>query len=154
MYEVTLEESWDLFGDFLDGAHTAPVCALSRKALPERSRTALGSSMEALGYGQDACTFVTLSPEGAADLDQQALFLLVEGLDPLCLVAADADATRALGEAYRCGLRADGAQQLFGRPCVAFESFDAMLDDAQDKQRAWALLKRLPRFGDRQPSKR
>ena len=150
MYEVTLGESWDLFGDFLEGARTAPVCAVASERLPERARRALASSVEALGYGPEACTFVALSAGEAGALDRQALFLLLEGLDPLCLVAADADAARALGEAYRCTLQTDAAQRLFGRPCVAFESFDAMLDDPQEKQRAWALLKRLPRFREQQ----
>jgi len=36
----------------------------------------------------------------------------------------------------------------FGRSVVAFRDFDAMLDDGQDKQIAWALLKKLPRFGE------
>ena len=32
---------------------------------------------------------------------------------------------------------------------MAFKSFEHMLDDAQSKQAAWALLKKLPRFGER-----
>ena len=43
----------------------------------------------------------------------------------------------------------DGACRLFGRDAVAFKSFEHMLDDAQSKQAAWALLKKLPRFGER-----
>lgn len=41
------------------------------------------------------------------------------------------------------------ASRAFGRTVVAFRDFDAMLDDAQDKQVAWALLKKLPHFGER-----
>ena len=65
------------------------------------------------------------------------------------VVAADAEAARALGAAYRQEVPLDGACRLFGRDAVAFKSFEHMLDDAQSKQAAWALLKKLPRFGER-----
>lgn len=144
MYEVALDEAWELFGEYLDGARSGLVCVVSEEALDERSRAALESSAEALGYGRAACTYVTL---GGA-LDAQALFLLLEGLDPLCLVAADAAAARMLGETYRCPVELMKPSRVFGRTTVAFRSFPAMLEDAQDKQVAWALLKKLPRFGE------
>ena len=81
-------------------------------------------------------------------LDDQALFLLVEGLDPLCLIATDSTAAAALGRAYRCEVPLGKPGRAFGRSVVAFRDFDAMLDDGQDKQIAWALLKKLPRFGE------
>ena len=62
---------------------------------------------------------------------------------------AGAEAARALGAAYRQEVPLDGACRLFGRDAVAFKSFEHMLDDAQSKQAAWALLKKLPRFGGR-----
>ena len=102
--------------------------------------------------GCACCTYVVLRADGAAGdaaLDGQALFLLLEGLDPLIVVAADAEAARALGAAYRQEVPLDGACRLFGRDAVAFKSFEHMLDDAQSKQAAWALLKKLPRFGGR-----
>ena len=77
-----------------------------------------------------------------------ALFLLVEGLDPLCLIATDSTAAAALGRAYRCEVPLGKPGRAFGRSVVAFRDFDAMLDDGQDKQIAWALLKKLPRFGE------
>ena len=148
MYEVTLNETWDLFGAHLDGAHAALVCVLSAKPLEERGCTALRSSADALGYGRDACTFIALVAGDGILLDEQALFLLMEGLDPVCLVAADNDAAEALGRAYRCSVETGKANHVFGRTCIAFRDFDAMLDDGQDKQIAWALLKKLPKFGD------
>ena len=97
MYEVALDEAWELFDEHLDGARLALVCVASGSALSERSRAALNSAMASLGYGSGACTFAAV--EG---LDDQALFLLVEGLDPLCLIATDSTAAAALGRAYRC----------------------------------------------------
>lgn len=144
MYEVARDEAWELFGTHLDGAQTGLVCVVSSHPLDERSRVALESSAEALGYGRAACTYVTL--EGG--LDAQALFLLLEGLDPLCLVATDEAAARTLGETYRCRVELMKPSRAFGRTVVAFRSFSTMLDDGQDKQVAWALLKKLPRFGE------
>ena len=149
MYETALDETRELFGDFLEGARTAPVCVLSGQRLAQPARAALDSSMNALGYGPEACAFAALSIEGGAALDRQALFLLLEGLDPICLIAEDAAAARALEETYRCEVVPGKAQHVFGRPCVAFESFEEMLKDDHDKQLAWALLKRLPRYGER-----
>lgn len=154
MYEVALNEAWELFGSHLHGARSALVCVLSELPLDERSQRALNSSTEALGYGKAACTFATLrdaaEPGSNQDiLDDQALFLMLEGLDPLCLVCADAAAAAACARAYRCEVPAGKPCRVFGRTAVAFASFPAMLDDGQDKQVAWALLKKLPKFGER-----
>lgn len=143
MYEVALDEAWELFDEHLDGARSALVCVASGNGSSERSRAALNSAMASLGYGSGACTFAAV--EG---LDDQALFLLVEGLDPLCLIATDSTAAAALGRAYRCKVPLGKPGRAFGRSVVAFRDFDAMLDDGQDKQIAWALLKKLPRFGE------
>ncbi|CAK7027851.1 MAG: hypothetical protein PEGG_01158 [Paraeggerthella hongkongensis] len=147
MYEVALDEAWELFGAHLSGARSGLVCVLSTQQLDERSRNALNSSAAALGYGRDACLFATLAPEGTP-LDSQALFLLIEGVDPLCLVATDEAALKALCETYRCKAVPGKASRVFGRTCVAFRSFSRMLDDGQEKQVAWALLKKLPKRGD------
>ena len=174
MYEVTLEETWELFAPYLDGARAGVVCVASATRLDAAARNALENSAAALGYGRACCTYVVLRPgsatrettdggeDGTAEgrgaahevagetaLDGQALFLLLEGLDPLVVVAADAEAARALGAAYRQEVPLDGACRLFGRDAVAFKSFEHMLDDAQSKQAAWALLKKLPRYGER-----
>ncbi|WP_204217343.1 hypothetical protein [Gordonibacter sp. An230] len=143
MYEVTLEETWDLFGSYLDGSRSALVCAVSESSLSARARSALESSLEALGYGRESCAYATLD----AEIDSAALFLLLEGIDPLCLIATDETAARALGKTYRCHVEPMMASRAFGRTVVAFRNFDTMLDDAQSKQTAWALLKKLPRLG-------
>ena len=148
MYEVALDEAWELFGAHLGGARSALVCALSARPLDERSRGALNNSAAALGYGHDACAFAVLDAGDGDVLDEQALFLMIEGLDPLCLVAADAASARLLGRAYRCDVSLGKQSRVFGRTCVAFRSFAAMLDDGQEKQVAWALLKKLPKFGE------
>ena len=51
MYEVTLEETWDLFAPYLDGARTGIVCVASAARLGDAARSALEKSAAALGYG-------------------------------------------------------------------------------------------------------
>lgn len=155
MYEATLAETAELFGAYLDGAHSGIVAVVSARPLESRARTALENSAATLGYGRACCTYVTLRETSAAEgapsdipLDGQALFLLMEGLDPLVVVAADAEASHALGEAYHQVVPLDAPCRLFGRDAVAFASFESQLDDPQSKQAAWALLKKLPKFGE------
>ena len=147
MYEVALNEAWDLFAAHLGGARAALVCVVSQEPLDERARAALNSSVDALGYGRDGCTFISLQADDGSLLDDQALFLLVEGLDPSCLIACDQVTATALGKAFRCEVLPMKQSRVFGRTAVAFRNFTAMLDDGQDKQVAWALLKKLPKFG-------
>lgn len=158
MYEGIPAQTWDLFSAYLDGKGSSLVCIVSARTLCHDARTALEKSIVALGYGEQVCTFVTLGPSDAADtsasdgegtLDPAALFRLMEGLDPVCVIGADADAAKALGHAYRQDVPLDAPCRLFGRDAVSFRSFTSMLDDAQDKQVAWALLKKLPKWGKR-----
>ena len=124
MYEVASDEAWELFGAHLNGAPSALVCVLSEAPLDDRSRSALESAANSLGYGPSACAFASLR-------------------------ASDGDEGELDERAYRCEVALDKPGRAFGRSMVAFKSFAAMLDDAQDKQVAWALLKKLPRFGER-----
>lgn len=145
MYEVTLNEAWELFGAHLSGARSALVCVVSEQSLDDAARKALTSSAAALGYGRDANTFVVLHAEEST-LDTQALFLLIEGLDPRCIIATDAEAAALLGGSYRTDVPLGAASRLFGRTAVAFRNFTNMLSDGQEKQVAWALMKKLPKL--------
>lgn len=192
MYAANLRIAWELFAANLEGNRSGAVVVISEAPLPENARTALDSSMRALGYGDEICTFAVLggkrtaldeggtAGEGGVDgrstgdaggavgrdgggaggdgasaptaptaptLDGDALRMLVEGLDPLCIVIADRASSAVFSKAYqeRCPL--DAAGRVLGRSIVAFTSFASLLETPADKQRAWALLKTLPRFG-------
>lgn len=147
-YEVALAETWELFGQYMSGAHAGLCCVISSESLSEAAEKALDSSLAALGYGHDACTFVA-----PGDLDQQALFVLIEGLDPICIVAADGKSAALLGQAYHLAVPSGKATRLLGRITVSFLDFESLLKTPQDKQIAWALLKKLPRFGDKRSGK-
>ena len=140
MYEVNLDETWELFGDYLSGARSGSVLVASADPLGDEARAALSSSAASLGYGADACTFAAVR-----GLDPQALFLLVEGIDPQCLIIADGGATSQLEHAYRCTIPTGAPVRVFGRSAVAFLDFADLLSTPESKQLAWALLKKLPR---------
>lgn len=146
MYEVPARETAELFRSHLDGSDLPLLCILSGAPLPDRARSALASSARTLGYPDDAVAFITLvGPDGK--LDASSVLLAMEGLDPACAIAADADAARTLAQAYRYAVPEGECSRVMGRSVVAFASFDALLDDDRSKQRAWALLKKLPKLG-------
>lgn len=141
-YEVALDETWELFTNHLSGARAGLVLCVGAGALGGKARNALESSARALGYGEGACTFATV-----CDLEENALFVLVEGIDPVCIVTTDGKSAALLGQAYKCSVPSGKPTRLLGRTCVAFLDFDQMLTNDADKQIAWALLKKLPKFG-------
>lgn len=148
MYEQTLIEIEEAFAGHLSGNHSALICVISTEYLEDPARSALKNAAEALGYGQKPCVFVTIQ-KAHEELDAQSLFLLVEGLDPRCVIAADKKAAFTLGQAYGLEMPLEAPSRALGRTVVAFPSFSAMLADDQDKQKAWQLLKKLPKFGKR-----
>lgn len=183
MYAAAADSVWRTFGAHLSGNEMGLWCIVSEKPLGETARKALSNSAAALGFGETACTFVTLQPmksatatsanenvgidarsnEGPsgnanadssrrrnacenAALEARSLFRIVEGIDPLCVVATDAAATSILSSAYRQQVPLEAHCRLLGRDAIAFELFEDMMREPASKQKAWALLKKLPRL--------
>lgn len=166
IYNINQRTAWDAFSAHLSGSDSGLLLAISASPLGEAARKALDSSAKALGYGPGACAFASiLSPtapkaaepperDAAASLDASSLRLLVEGVDPLALVVADDAALKLVRQAYpdaafsppsMTGIQSGcSLGRAFGRTVTAFESFEKMLDSAESKQAAWALLKKLP----------
>lgn len=92
------------------------------------------------------------STQGAHDTDasqplaDRALFAALEGLDPLAVIVTDRAAISALAHAYRTPALKPGTARLLGRETVLFDGFESMLESEDGRQRAWAMLKRLPRI--------
>lgn len=165
MFEAIPRAVWDAHEAHLSGQPDAAFGVVSARPLSADATRALESSARKLGFGDRPCFFCTLHAQGRAGtsgdaattgengpadsaaqpdpIDASALFEVIEGLDPIVLVAADSEAARALSEAYRVEVAPMARSRVFGRTTVAFRSFEAMLGEAQDKQIAWALLKQL-----------
>ena len=147
IYEVGLQQTFDLFAEYLSGAEGGFVVAIGSTWPSGLSLTAIENSLQALGYGRNTCTYVATSPQSLAPLDAPALFALVEGLDPTCLIVLDEQATEIVKIAYRQTLATNAPARIFGRNAVVFEDFASLMEDDAKKQVAWALLKNLPRYG-------
>ena len=153
MFSVARESVLDKYAPFLQASSTTCsylFAVVSGESLSETARAAFSSSAEALGYGKAGCFFITLN--GQRSLEPKEAFELIEGIDPLVMVVADKAAANVLSLAYRT---AEGprvieplkVQAILGRDSVVFDSFEGMLGTAAAKQRAWALLKKLPHLG-------
>ena len=151
IFNVPAEEIRDLFADYLDGSDACAALAVSQAPLGADARDALEKSLSSFGYGPRALTYATLLPGDASveggdvPLDPQALFLLVEGLDPTCVICADAAAAECIGRAYRIALDLDAPARIMGRPAVVMGDLQALLTSERGKQQAWRLLKSLPK---------
>ena len=139
-YGASAREIGELFADYLEGDADRPALAMSSAALEHDARVAIDRSLVAFGYSPDSCSFATC---GA--LDPQAIFLFVEGLDPLYVIATDSEAVALLAKAYRCDYPLDSPIRVAGRPGVAFTDLHALMATPESKQRAWKLLKSLPK---------
>ena len=138
-YGASAREVAELFADYLEGDSDRPAMALSSTEIDKDSRNAIEKSLEAFGYPTDSCTFAT-----TGELDSQAIFLLVEGLDPLYVIATDSNATAKLAQAYRTDYPTDSPIRVAGRSAVAFTNLHSLMSTPESKQIAWKLLKSLP----------
>ncbi len=151
IYEVGARRTCEKYGAFIRATGRETLLLASWRALSPAAVQALENSANALGYGKRACAQVTIcEPEeragGTATLGTHDLMYIVEGLDPIALVAADEGSACLLCGAYRVDPAYDTASRMLGRTVVLFRDFEAMLDRLEDKRRAWTILKKLPKI--------
>ena len=144
IYGANGQAALDLYSDYVSEGGSTLACVVSAHPLSDAARDAAESSMAALGYGREA-TFVVLTVDDIT-LSDQDLFSLLEGMDPLVVVATDAPTAAALSHAYRTDMKPGEACRLFGRDAVAFRDLESLLSTPEDKQRAWALFKKIPKL--------
>lgn len=147
MYEVNAIDVLEAYGEFIEATPQAVILVLSAKPLAPRAVEALQASFASFGYGEEACAWVTLENTDPAFqgvvLGVPETMHVVEGLDPLIMVAADEQSVEALSHAYHAEIPLDAASRLLGRPIAAFRDFTNMLASEKTKQEAWSSLKRL-----------
>lgn len=136
MYLKAKLENLAGFDAAIDGDVDAAACVVSYGSLPEYVRSALDAACARVGMPDPVYLDVSL-------LAFEDVFKALEGLDPAAVVVADDVAADLLSQAYRLRVEIDAHGRLFGRPCVAFVSFQADLEQERTKQRDWALLKML-----------
>ena len=172
MYSTPTAEIWDVFADYVVGTPNCMALVLSSRVPEAPVKNAIEKSLASFGYPENTWAWATLFPRvgnagengsGLADadadaeptgacidpgvkLDAQALFMLVEGIDPLCLIACDSESRDVLQDAYRAEIPLDSPARVFGRRTASFADLGALLHTDENKQKAWSILKSLPRL--------
>ncbi len=141
IYEVNARSVLDAYAGYVEGDPEDLLLVLASTAVSNETQSALTRTAERLGYG-NAVAWLNIAGDDMP-LGARELFTVVEGLDPLALVALDDHSVALLAEAYRCPVATDSLNRVFGRPLVAFSHFATLLESDERKQRAWALLKHL-----------
>ena len=161
IYGASAESMRELFADYVSGNDSSVILVIASTQPAASTQDALEKTFYALGFGHDACTYAQLLPVMPAEeaenptsstssvdeplaLDPQALFLLVEGLDPICLVVCDTQAREALCATYRTTIEEDSPARIFGIQAAVFANLDALISTDDGKQKAWSILKLLP----------
>lgn len=142
IYNFTANSVLDIYGAFIEATPDCMVITLSAKPCSAPARDAVQKSIDHLGFSSNACAWAVLEASGIT-LGEKEIRTIIEGLDPIALIALDVESAKLLGKAYRCKIALDAASRVFGRTTAAFRNFTKMLDDPDSKQRAWAVLKEL-----------
>lgn len=129
---------------FAKASPSDTLAALSAAPLNDNARNAIRASAEKLGYGRDGCSWLCLkAANDGSELPTEGLKELVESLDPVSVIAADAHAASALSNAYGIALKANDVARMNGRTVVCLDGFEQMLGSEEGKQLAWRLMKHL-----------
>lgn len=131
-----------LYGSHVTGAPASTLLVLSETPLGDAALEALEKSAASLEFGAAPLARVVVETD-EGKLGAEDVRTIVEGLDPVALVACDAFAAEVLSAAYRTPVTLDADNRLMGRTAAIFQDFEGMMGTGADKQRAWALLKKL-----------
>lgn len=130
--------AFEKHADRLEGNRDGIALVIYTEQPSDAAKNALEKSFAAIGFDAGACTYAQID-----DLMPDEIFALVEGIDPLVLVACDAKAAGLYGQAVRQEFPAMRRMRLFGREARAFPQLNALLGQEADRQAVWHLLKTM-----------
>lgn len=122
----------------LTGNPEGLVLIVFTETLEDAAQNALVKSFDAIGLSAQSCLYAQV--EG---LSPQELFELLEGIDPLALIACDEQAALVCAQAARQPFPLMRKVRLFGREARAFTRLNGMFALESDRQTVWRLLKSL-----------
>lgn len=131
------------YSKFAQGDANCTIVVTSASPLGDAAVSAIKKSVDRLGFGADACAWIRLQAEEGEVLAPDELLEFLEGVDPISVIAADAESAHAVASAYELAFECDAPNRANGRTVVAFNDFSSMLNDKDSKQTAWNLLKKL-----------
>ena len=138
IYGYGRAHAFERYADRLEGNRDGIALVIFTEKPNDAAKNALEKSFAAIGFDAGACTFAYID-----DLAPAEVFALVEGIDPLALVACDAKAAELYGQAVRQEFPPMRRMRLFGREARAFTQLNAMLEQEADRQAVWHLLKTM-----------
>ena len=138
IYGYGRAHAFEQYSDRLEGNRDGIALVIFTEQPNDAAKNALEKSFAAIGFDAGACTYAHID-----DLMPDEIFALVEGIDPLVLVACDAKAAGLYGQAVRQEFPPMRRMRLFGREARAFTQLNAMLEQEADRQAVWHLLKTM-----------
>jgi hypothetical protein len=138
IYGYGRARAFEQHADRLEGNRDGVVLAIFTEKPSDAAKNALEKSFAAIGFDAGVCTYAQID-----DLMPDEIFALVEGIDPLALVACDAKAAALYGHAVRQEFPPMRRIRVFGREARAFPQLNAMLEQEADRQAVWHLLKTM-----------
>ncbi len=165
LYERVAQQHVSRFTGAYAGSVNAAALVVSSREPSDAAKTALVASFRTLGYSSPSIGWVRCAAAAPAatpaspgdetqtepaDCPAQAkngdLFTLIEAICPLCVVSLDRQAATALSHDFNAPLPLEARTLLMGHACICFQDFDSLLSSDEGKQKAWALLKTLPKM--------
>lgn len=147
IYEYEARMTLMLYGDFVEGDAGSVLAIVSEHKLPLDAVNALRASADRLGYGREGCAWVVMRTEseggGQERLGDQDLRTIIEGIDPISVIATDSSSTRSISRAYGVEVPTNSVGRMNGRRFVGLGDFPLMLQEDGSKRRAWRLLRSL-----------
>ena len=126
------------YAERFSGGNSALALVIFTERLSETAKNALEKSFAAIGFEADERAYVDVS-----GLSAEEAFDVVEGADPVALVAADETAANLYAQAVRQAFPPMRRVRVFGREARAFPHINALMQEEADKQAVWHLLKSL-----------
>lgn len=138
VYEQQRRIECAAFQGSYEGSLDALFCVVSHAGSSESAQSALTATAIHEGFAAQDIIWISMR-----DLEASDLALLIESVDPLCLVVLDQRSAEKLSRAYNQPVKLESNDSILGRPCCYFVDFERMLGTDERKQRAWALLKEM-----------
>lgn len=146
IYSYSRTDALKRFSPYVSGDESGLFAVVCDAGLSAAARDALEKTAASLGYGAAAPLFIDTDADSST-IGPEDLFALLEAVDPLCIVVAQPESLQLLCRAYRIEPPAQPAFRMFGREVRAIPDMNRLMETPQGKQRAWAVLKTLPRIG-------
>lgn len=143
IYTFNAASVLEAYSAYVEGNPNCTLAAIGTCVSDGQVRNAIQKSAERLGYGLESCAWIDVGSAQSHTLDSGDVLRIVEGIDPVALIAVDAEGARLLCAAYGADAEADGFMRLNGRPVASFADMPGILQSEEGKQKAWRLLKAL-----------